>query len=650
MKRRMKKKTLALAVVLTMALSMLPALQFTASAYDIGDIVPMKMSNAGFHCTTFGGNPRVWTDGSRTMPAGSDIYSDGTYYFAYVGVGSSGNLIWELVGKYEPTSTVFINGHPDWPVKYVKIICPNTQGKNSCLCHEWYSYSNMSGVISGGLIGEVDGTNIQLNHGEVGGNFGGLNNTVRFQKYVNSVGTAPRANETFGFAVFAEGSKATITSLIPDEIVRESNSTYALKFNMYPNFLPVGRYYVKEIDSGGYNANVTELYFEIKAASGGGLTDAIWVDGPNYFLNTKDDGGAGGGGIGGGDPGDTDFGSLMLTKKVTNTTTSQEFKFTVTFSLGDEADETDLEYIELSIDGGLGVLFENGSTFMLEHDQTAEFLFIPPGATYEITEESVTNYSTSWNNDGAIESGMTVTGTVDETEAINVVCTNSYSAPYVPPSTPPEKPPVEGDDDADDDDDGDGDVLPIENDDDDDGDADDDDDGDGDVIPGEGDDDNDGDGDADDDNDADDDDDDDDDGGRRRPQVVFEDGDGPENYPEIDFGKRQANPDTPGGSDHSAPPVPTIPGNKLTPQYGEDGELIFVEFDEDDVPLGAWGWDDDEWVFDDWAVPLGDFELPQTGIWGAWLWLLPIGLILTGFGAVVLLKRKFALAVKKAKH
>ena len=78
----------------------------------------------------------------------------------------------------------------------------------------------------------------------------------------------------------------------------------------------------------------------------------------------------------------------------------------------------------------------------------------------------------------------------------------------------------------------------------------------------------------------------------------------------IDFNARQPDPNTPGGTDPGAPPVPTVPGNSLMPVIGEDGEVYFIEFDENGVPLGEWHWDDDCWIFDDF-IPLGD--MPATG-------------------------------------
>ena len=258
---------------------------------------------------------------------------------------------------------------------------------------------------------------------------------------------------------------------------------------------------------------------------------------------------------------------------------------------------------------------------------------------YSIVEKSVSGYklnSITVKKDGAAAepvSGGKITIGVEDQE-IEIVVDNTVYTP--PPSPPPDNtdptPPKE--------DDGGGTTPP--------------------VVTDDGGDDN---------NDEDDDDDDDDDGGYkgddgerqnddegggdggnggRRPIIEFDDGDGPENYPEIDFGKRQPNPDVPGGSDRSAPPVANDPGHRLTPQYNDDGDLIFVEFDDDDVPLGAWGWEDDGWIFDDWGVPLGDFEMPQTGVFNAMLWIMPLGLVFLGFGLIM--RFRFASVVRKHKR
>jgi len=80
---------------------------------------------------------------------------------------------------------------------------------------------------------------------------------------------------------------------------------------------------------------------------------------------------------------------------------------------------------------------------------------------------------------------------------------------------------------------------------------------------------------------------------------------------------------TPGGTIPDIPPTPTDPTNTLM-QYGD----MWIELDENGVPLGAWIWDEptDMWIFDE-NVPLGAFApdaavsvaglaslMPQTGL------------------------------------
>jgi hypothetical protein len=52
----------------------------------------------------------------------------------------------------------------------------------------------------------------------------------------------------------------------------------------------------------------------------------------------------------------------------------------------------------------------------------------------------------------------------------------------------------------------------------------------------------------------------------------------------------------------------------LVPVFDEDGEMFFIEFDEDGVPLGMWTWDPEEemWIFDE-DVPLGMWEFADFG-------------------------------------
>lgn len=87
----------------------------------------------------------------------------------------------------------------------------------------------------------------------------------------------------------------------------------------------------------------------------------------------------------------------------------------------------------------------------------------------------------------------------------------------------------------------------------------------------------------------------------------------------------------PGGSNQGVAPNPSLSGHIIVPS--NDG--IYLELDENGVPLGEWRWDNDTetWIFDEYA-PMG--MLPQTG--GAtpppYMFLLLIG-ALTGFGIVL---------------
>ena len=88
----------------------------------------------------------------------------------------------------------------------------------------------------------------------------------------------------------------------------------------------------------------------------------------------------------------------------------------------------------------------------------------------------------------------------------------------------------------------------------------------------------------------------------------------------------------PGGTDRSIPPNPTIPGRTIQP--GEvDG--VFIEFDDEGVPLGEWRWDDDElmWIYDEYP-PMG--ELPVTGrVYIPYHLLMVAGIILVIYGAAL---------------
>ena len=114
-------------------------------------------------------------------------------------------------------------------------------------------------------------------------------------------------------------------------------------------------------------------------------------------------------------------------------------------------------------------------------------------------------------------------------------------------------------------------------------------------------------------------------------QIVFPDDEGPENFPEIDFNKKQPDPTTPGGTDSNAPPVPNDSEHRLMPQYNDDGDIVFIELDFEDVPLGMWSYDSDDgmWLFDEY-LPLGG--LPQTGYFNSLPWFMLIGVTVLCIG------------------
>jgi hypothetical protein len=107
------------------------------------------------------------------------------------------------------------------------------------------------------------------------------------------------------------------------------------------------------------------------------------------------------------------------------------------------------------------------------------------------------------------------------------------------------------------------------------------------------------------------------------PYIVFPTGVTPDNFPGFDFNGTQPNPDVPGGSNPNVPPVPREPGAQLVPVLvttdADVEEIMFLELDDDGVPLGSWSWgDEEEWMFEDledWDVPLGGWDptMPSTG-------------------------------------
>ena len=117
----------------------------------------------------------------------------------------------------------------------------------------------------------------------------------------------------------------------------------------------------------------------------------------------------------------------------------------------------------------------------------------------------------------------------------------------------------------------------------------------------------------------------------------------PEPPPELPDNNNKTQP--PGGKDRTVPPNPTIINNTLVPT----DEGVFVEFDEDGVPLGEWHWDDplEMWVFEEYPPPLGEWEaLPQTGTAGYMsVYLALLGITLLGTGVVLINDNRY-----RAKH
>ncbi|MDR0490740.1 MAG: LPXTG cell wall anchor domain-containing protein [Oscillospiraceae bacterium] len=117
------------------------------------------------------------------------------------------------------------------------------------------------------------------------------------------------------------------------------------------------------------------------------------------------------------------------------------------------------------------------------------------------------------------------------------------------------------------------------------------------------------------------------------PKIVFPDGTGYVDFPGICLNTPQPDTTNPGGTERGAPPVSHYPGDMLTPQKDDNGEIYFIEFDSNGDPMGVWRWNDDEllWMFSD-LPPLG--ELPQTGATDAAPYLLVIGVALLALGIV----------------
>ena len=124
------------------------------------------------------------------------------------------------------------------------------------------------------------------------------------------------------------------------------------------------------------------------------------------------------------------------------------------------------------------------------------------------------------------------------------------------------------------------------------------------------------------------------------PNLILHEGQGQQEFPGIDFYEHQ--PDAaPGGKVHEFPPNPRSSEHMISPEHRDDGEVIFVEFDDFDAPLGEWRWDNDsgEWVFEEYPQSetmdaVQDFvdltDLPQTGVNRA----LATSLLLAGLSAL----------------
>ena len=86
-------------------------------------------------------------------------------------------------------------------------------------------------------------------------------------------------------------------------------------------------------------------------------------------------------------------------------------------------------------------------------------------------------------------------------------------------------------------------------------------------------------------------------------------GSGPDTDPGPDGEDPAPPPYIPGGTDHYVPPAPI--GSDNTLEWDDELEM-WIELDEDGVPLGAWYWDEDEemWIFDD-EIPLGEFQFSE---------------------------------------
>ena len=270
----MKRKIIPLALAFVMMLSLLP-LTVYADDPNVGDIIAVDMENAGFHCTTFGGNGRVKIDGAQ----GGDKYEDGIYYFKYYGPDTSGNLVWLLIGKHDETNGEQYEGNPDWWIAPVNFICPNRKGQQVCHSNEWFSFSNMSGEFIDPQTGVISGKNIQLNHGTPAD----INVEIWLEKFIDAYDNYDLGiGAGFVFQIFSDHDEYMGTM---------SELEAGLYYADFPHGLTPGEYYIRETYSNGYAPIWSEIWFLISA---NGQVFWLDVDGEgeelNYFINeTTDD-------------------------------------------------------------------------------------------------------------------------------------------------------------------------------------------------------------------------------------------------------------------------------------------------------------------------------------------------------------------------
>ena len=173
-----------------------------------------------------------------------------------------------------------------------------------------------------------------------------------------------------------------------------------------------------EITQNDLNSKIINL--KAKLPSGNANEDDItFVTDVNTIMNHE------------GDVPPTPTGSLILKKEVAGTTTTDPFTFTVTFG----GAGLNFTGITISTNGSAEAPFTNGGTVTLMHNETATFTNIPLNATYTIAEAdySAAGYSPAYSPAGSD------TGTIASSSAVNVLCTNTFTAP-TPDDDPPTPP------------------------------------------------------------------------------------------------------------------------------------------------------------------------------------------------------------------